>query len=207
MFLFNKYTKWYFSIINKPRTTVKVAEKHHIIPKSLGGSNRKENIVCLTPKEHFVCHWLLTKMTFGENRKKMCYAFWSMTRKNKKMSRSYSSLEYTVARRTFVGSRKGKTYEQIFGKEKAEELKSSRSRTHKGLLKPNCIKNLQNRPLTTYFWEITHPCGKIEIIENMSEFCRNHNLSPGNMSSGKSKGYRAIKLEKARTQRYAPSNS
>jgi hypothetical protein len=203
MFLFNKYTKWYFAIINKPRTNVEVAENHHIIPKSLGGSNRKENIVCLTPKEHFVCHWLLTKMTFGENRKKMCYAFWSMTRSNKKMNRSYSSLEYSVARRCFVGSRKGKSYEEIFGEEKAQELRESRSKTHKGLPKPYAIKNLENRPLTTYHWQVTHPCGKVEIIENMSEFCRSHNLSPGNMSGGKSKGYTCKKLEKARTQKYA----
>jgi len=204
MFLFNKYTKWYFAIINNLRTKTEVTENHHIIPKSLGGSNRKENIICLTPKEHFVCHWLLTKMTFGENKKKMCYAFWSMTRNSKKMNRSYSSLEYSIARKYFINNTKGKTYEDIYGEEKSQELKRSLSKTHKGVSKPHAIKNLQNRPLTTYYWQVTHPSGKVEIIENMAEFCRNHNLNPGNMSVGKSKGYTAIKLDKARTQKYSP---
>ena len=30
-------------------------EKHHIQPKSLGGSNKKENLVRLTAREHFIC--------------------------------------------------------------------------------------------------------------------------------------------------------
>jgi hypothetical protein len=37
-------------------------EKHHIIPKSLGGSNAKNNIVKLTGREHFVAHILLAKI-------------------------------------------------------------------------------------------------------------------------------------------------
>ena len=37
-------------------------ESHHIIPKSLGGSDSKDNLVRLSAREHFVCHWLLVKM-------------------------------------------------------------------------------------------------------------------------------------------------
>jgi hypothetical protein len=53
-------------------------EKHHIIPKSLGGSNDVSNLVCLTAKEHFICHLLLPKMTTGDQKKKMVYAAWRM---------------------------------------------------------------------------------------------------------------------------------
>lgn len=49
-------------------------EKHHILPKSFGGSNKKENLVELTIREHYVCHLLLTKMVSGELRAKMIYA-------------------------------------------------------------------------------------------------------------------------------------
>lgn len=197
MFLFNKYTTWYISIINNPRTILGVSEKHHIIPKSLGGSNRKENIVCLTPKEHFICHWLLTKMTFGENRKKMCYAFWSMTRNNKNMNRSYSSLEYSAARRAFISSRKGKSYEQIFGEQKAKELIASRSKTHKGVPKPHATKNLPKENMSSKIWHITFPDGKEQVIKNLAEFCRNNNLSAGNLTNyGKTKGYKARILDK-----------
>lgn len=37
-------------------------ESHHIIPKSLGGSDLKDNLVNLTAREHFLCHWILVKM-------------------------------------------------------------------------------------------------------------------------------------------------
>lgn len=37
-------------------------EKHHIIPRCLGGRDDKENLVKLTPREHFIAHILLSKM-------------------------------------------------------------------------------------------------------------------------------------------------
>lgn len=55
-------------------------EKHHILPKSLGGSNDEENLIRLTAREHFICHWLLVKMydkgTIERN--KMLCALWRM---------------------------------------------------------------------------------------------------------------------------------
>lgn len=81
MFIDNKYTKWYFKLIEnaKNRSNVEIyMEKHHIIPKSLGGTDY-ENIVLLTAKEHFVAHHLLTKMVENKNDKgKMWSAFFLM---------------------------------------------------------------------------------------------------------------------------------
>ena len=37
-------------------------EAHHIIPKSLGGSDGLHNKVLLTPREHYIAHLLLIKM-------------------------------------------------------------------------------------------------------------------------------------------------
>lgn len=37
-------------------------ELHHIIPKSMGGSDDKLNLVLLTPEEHYVIHQLLIKL-------------------------------------------------------------------------------------------------------------------------------------------------
>jgi hypothetical protein len=64
MYLTNKYTRWYYNIIQRAQTRVILdySERHHIIPKSLGGSNAKNNLVRLTAREHFICHWLLIKM-------------------------------------------------------------------------------------------------------------------------------------------------
>ena len=37
-------------------------EKHHIIPRCLGGTNDTTNIAVLTPEEHFLAHQLLVKI-------------------------------------------------------------------------------------------------------------------------------------------------
>ena len=50
-------------------------ESHHIIPRSLGGDNLKENKVSLLPREHFIAHLLLTKMYCGQALHKMSFAF------------------------------------------------------------------------------------------------------------------------------------
>ena len=64
MFLINKYTTTYNEIIAKARlrrVQVGYTEKHHVIPKSLGGRNG-HNLVRLTVREHFIVHWLLIRM-------------------------------------------------------------------------------------------------------------------------------------------------
>jgi len=81
MYLTNKYTNWYYSIVYNAQNRISpntYTEKHHIIPKSLGGSNHPSNIVVLTAREHFICHWLLTKMVTESNKRKMIYAWWAM---------------------------------------------------------------------------------------------------------------------------------
>lgn len=40
-------------------------EKHHVIPRSHGGSNAKHNLVLLTAREHFVAHMLLARIYGG----------------------------------------------------------------------------------------------------------------------------------------------
>lgn len=37
-------------------------ERHHIIPRSMGGSDESENIAVLTAREHYICHWLLYRI-------------------------------------------------------------------------------------------------------------------------------------------------
>jgi len=76
----NKYEKWYAAITEraKHRTIDGYKESHHIIPHSLGGSNDPSNLVDLTAREHFICHWLLTKMYTDDDRGKMINAMYMM---------------------------------------------------------------------------------------------------------------------------------
>jgi len=80
----NKYEKWYFAITEraKTRTIDGYTERHHVQPRSLGGTDDKDNLVDLTAREHFICHWLLTKMHTGNARAKMIYALNGMKRSN-----------------------------------------------------------------------------------------------------------------------------
>ena len=83
MFIENKYKKWYFSIITNASNRVNqngYTERHHIIPKSMGGNRSKSNIVRLTGREHFICHRLLFRMVTGIDKQKMALALKMLTR-------------------------------------------------------------------------------------------------------------------------------
>lgn len=79
-------------------------ERHHIIPKSLGGSNKKHNRVCLTAREHYIAHRLLVKMYAHhpdrQAYKKMVYAMWFLS-KTLIDQRKVSSRAYENARQAF----------------------------------------------------------------------------------------------------------
>lgn len=107
MYTQNKYSKYYFNIISKAKSRTLSAEtyveRHHIIPKSLGGEDTVDNIVSLTAREHFICHLLLPKMTVGKQRQKMIYAIWKMchsTKQRKELfkltSRTYNSIKSSM---------------------------------------------------------------------------------------------------------------
>lgn len=106
MFNESKYTRWYLKIIthaSQRKPLDGYVEKHHIIPKCIGGSDSSSNIVLLTAKEHFICHKLLTKMAMTPDSKlKMQFAFFSMTRSNQNQKRTrLSSREYSRVRNMF----------------------------------------------------------------------------------------------------------
>ncbi len=88
----NKYNRWYNQIIKHAQNRVAegYTERHHIQPRSLGGADSADNLVELTAREHFVCHWLLTKMTTGEDHYKMLNAL-RMMRAEKEGQQRYST--------------------------------------------------------------------------------------------------------------------
>jgi hypothetical protein len=72
------YKKIYDAIVFKAKARINgegYYENHHIIPKSLGGNDDADNLVFLTAREHFICHWLLTKFVDKNHKFKMAAAF------------------------------------------------------------------------------------------------------------------------------------
>ena len=91
MFLDNKYYKWYKQLTSqKDRELSCYTEKHHIVPRCMGGSDDKDNLVALTAREHYVAHLLLTKCSSAEYRGKLLHAYVMMSEaKDKNQERFY----------------------------------------------------------------------------------------------------------------------
>jgi hypothetical protein len=111
-FLENKYSIWYYKIINnaKNRTATGYTEKHHIIPRSLNGTDDDSNIVKLTAREHFVCHLLLTKMVTGHYQDLMKFAVGKFVQRAPGQERLFTSWEYKKIRETISQVRTGKKH-------------------------------------------------------------------------------------------------
>jgi hypothetical protein len=56
-------------------------ETHHIIPKSLGGTDSDDNLIVLSSRLHFIAHWMLWK-AYQTN--ELAYAFFAMCHQKKK---------------------------------------------------------------------------------------------------------------------------
>lgn len=80
MFIRNKYTNIYYNIIERAKSRVleNHSETHHIVPRSLGGDDSEDNLVVLTPREHYLCHALLPKMCKKVNHIHKMYAAFNM---------------------------------------------------------------------------------------------------------------------------------
>jgi hypothetical protein len=100
------YHNIYNKLIHKARerTLCGYTEQHHIVPKSLGGSNETENLVHLSAREHYIAHRLLVKIYKDsedrESYKKMVYAMWFLS-KTLVEQRQVSSRAYETARIAF----------------------------------------------------------------------------------------------------------
>jgi hypothetical protein len=103
MYLQNKYTKWYYNIVERAKSRVLLTEtyteQHHIIPRSLGGSNEQTNLVKLTAREHFLCHLLLPRMLTGVKKRNMTFAIWSMLNRDHSRQRSRHKVNSHVYQR------------------------------------------------------------------------------------------------------------
>lgn len=151
MFIDNKYSKYYFRIIDyrKSNPAVGYVEKHHIIPKSLGGTNKKENIVVLSAREHFICHRLLVKMTTGREKMKMSYAVRCLVNREnvhqqryKINSRTYAAIISTT--KNIISEYQSGENNPYYGKKHSEEVRA-KMRAKRALQEPpNLGKNFQH---------------------------------------------------------------
>lgn len=140
-----EYLKIYNRIVERAtnRDVLGYVEKHHIIPKCLGGDNKKSNIISLTAKEHYICHKLLCEIYPNES--KLKYAFWRMCnvanneyqeRNYKVSAKVYSRIKGEIS---LITSKRTKNYSvemrKLIGEKVSKKLKG-RPSGKKGISKP-----------------------------------------------------------------------
>lgn len=128
-FLNNKYTLTYYAIVatkhGAHRDPLHYEERHHIVPDSFfiknrtkgkspgwleGNSNEPGNLIYCTAREHFILHWLLTKMVPKNSLAwfKMMKAFAGFIRSSKFQERIWTSGQFNQLRIALYLSQKGR---------------------------------------------------------------------------------------------------
>jgi hypothetical protein len=127
-------------------------EGHHIIPKCKGGSgnsNRPKNnpnIVLLTPREHFLAHWMLWRI-YGD--RQMALAFHKMMSTTDKTKRIKSSRAYSEAREAYrltnIGNQYGKGKTRIVSEEQKIKQSNLMKGRFVGELNPSKRQEVRNK--------------------------------------------------------------
>jgi len=178
-------------------------EKHHIIPKCMGGTDTKDNLVALPARAHFIAHYLLYK-AYPDN-SQLAHAFAMMGVNNKSQNRRCSSRLYElskvarsralkgIARPEWVKQklRKPKTNKENYHKPKSEIHAENISKALKG--KPKSDQHKENLKLASAVYQerrLNKLVQKIQSYRNLysnsgvskNEFAEMHDLSSSTVS-------------------------
>lgn len=204
MFINNRYTSIYNSIISNAKHELRAKrgqeyyESHHIIPKSLGGTNNSENLVLLTAREHFICHRLLTRMTTGKDLSRMMCAFSFMVfgqSPDHKGCRIPSSNHLAIAK-VFSQHNRDQTWKDniskarmgykpskqavesmaktLTGRKLSEEHKRNIGKGSKGFSRKAIDAHTLNHQKE---FSIILPSGETIIILNLKKWCRDNDIN------------------------------
>ena len=133
---------------NRTKSSSIYFESHHIMPKCLGGTNEKFNLVLLTPKEHFIAHKLLCEIYPTTD--KLQYALWAMMNLcNHQQIRDYSisSTEYERVRIKYQSLMKTPKTKEHRNKLSASWTDERRKNASIILSNRNKLRTSKNHPL------------------------------------------------------------
>lgn len=125
------YRKVYYQIINKAKlrgldkkSLNYYVEIHHIIPKCLGGTDDKDNLVALTYREHIICHKILCRL-YPDNYylHSSIYLMLHVKIENGKKVKTFSNSKEAERYKLFLKSHK---------KPLSDETKKKMSKAHRG---------------------------------------------------------------------------
>ena len=147
-------------------------EKHHIIPRCLGGSDEPENLVNLTASEHYVAHQMLVKM--NPEHVGISYAALLMTRTGKGKGRVNNKYYSWLKNR----------YSELCSKSMSEKMKGNSNLL--GYIHTEEAKNKIKSALAL-FWE--SDCNKEKQSERSKKMWADPSFDATNVT-GRAKGKR-----------------
>jgi hypothetical protein len=131
------YLKHYHLLCNSRKQTQRCKnddiyyERHHIQPKSFGGSDNASNLVLLTPREHYIAHLLLYKHychtihPTTSSCRKMAFSLVSMKSTSDLLNKRkliFNSRRYQDIREAAVMATKGKKIENTINYKKPKSV-------------------------------------------------------------------------------------
>ena len=130
------YNKIYNNLIDKCKNTDypsdTYTEKHHIIPKCMGGTNESSNLVQMSAREHIMAHILLSKIY--PNVPGVVFAAYEMTtlkQEDRLATKWFSTRTLASLKENAMKSRKGEG-NPMYGKKQSEETKKLISKINTG---------------------------------------------------------------------------
>jgi len=157
------YQQIYNKLVSRIYKRVGYVEKHHILPRCLGGTDEISNLIELYPEEHYLAHLLLCKIYPGNQ--KLLYATMNMTTGSMTNNGKRNNKAYGWLRRQYAQSMSGdnnparripnlqkEAAKKRKGQKRSEETKARMSIAQKGRTfteetKYKMAEAARNRPL------------------------------------------------------------
>lgn len=196
-------------------------ERHHIIPRCMGGTNDEENLIDLFAKEHFVAHKLLVKENPDNHKLIYAWACMAFASNDKEQRYELSPEEYEEARVLFSKSISGKnnpmfgrTGEQhpnfgrhiekekhpMFGKHHTETSKEKMSDSAKNRWTDECRQEMSDRQKKRFSNPENHPCFGKHLSDETKE-------KISKASKGKTSPNKGISMSEEQKQKISKSKA
>ena len=167
-------------------------ERHHIIPRCMGGSNDKDNLVDLFAREHYEAHRLLALE--NPNNSSIVFAWHMMSCMNDAHGRQYTltAEEYEEARTAYVNMLKEFSKGEnnpFYGKQHTEETKNKIAQANTGRTHTNESKYKMSQAI---MGDRNHFYGKTHTVESKNKMSE----SSSGINNGRSRQVYCSELDK-----------
>lgn len=164
----------------------------------MGGGDTSDNIVILTPREHFICHLLLTKMTDEF----YVYKMWMAVRAMLIMDASAHGIRNVTMNNGVRGtSRYFEKVRAVNRRPDTDETRKRKSEAAKKRVWSDDVrrkmsevrialygsKAARGKPNNTK-WTVTSPNGTVYNVDNLKKFCEERGLNAGALAKYRAKG-------------------